>query len=68
MKMEDLKDLTEQELKDVLEDSRAEMNKMRFDHAISPLENPMQLRGKRKDIARMLTEVNKRAKANKEQA
>ena len=52
MKMSDLKDLTIQELEDKLEDERQAVNKLRFDHTVSPLEDPMELRRKRKDIAR----------------
>lgn len=60
MKMEELKELKLQELKDKLEDTRSELGKLRLDHAISPLENPMLMREKKKDIARMLTELNTR--------
>lgn len=31
-----------------------------MNHTITPLENTMQIRAKRKDIARMLTELRKR--------
>jgi large subunit ribosomal protein L29 len=68
MKMSELKDLTLQELQDKLEDDRKAVAKLRFDHAVSPLEDPMELRRKRKDIARMLTELNMRDKANTQQA
>ena len=60
MKMEELKELNMQELKDKLEDTRSELGKLRLDHAISPLENPMLMREKRKDIARLLTEMGTR--------
>ena len=68
MKMEDLKDLSLQELKDKLADARLDIGKLRLDHAISPLENPMGLRTRRRDIARMLTELSTRDEANKETA
>ncbi len=66
--MEDLKDLTLQELKDKLEDTRMDVGKLRLDHAVSPLENPMELRLKRRDVARMLTELNTRDQSNNETA
>lgn len=56
----DLKDLTEGELRDKLAEERQTLHKLRFSHAVSPIENPMQLRHKRKDIARVLTELRKR--------
>jgi large subunit ribosomal protein L29 len=59
-KGQDLKDLTVQELQDKLGDERQNLHKLRFSHAVSPIENPMQLRFKRKDIARILTELRRR--------
>ncbi len=56
----ELKDLTQQELQDKLQDERSALTKLRFNHTVSPVENPMQLRSKRKDVARILTELRKR--------
>jgi len=39
------------------------LKKLEFAHAISPLENPMSIRGLRQDIARIKTELQKRALA-----
>jgi large subunit ribosomal protein L29 len=36
---------------------------MQFAHAITPLENPMSIRALRKDIARLKSELKKRALA-----
>jgi ribosomal protein L29 len=33
---------------------------MKFNHTVAGTENPMQLRMKRKEVARMFTELNKR--------
>lgn len=60
----DLKDLTLVELQDKLQDERSTLKKVRFSHAVSPVENPMQLRFKRKSVARLLTELRKRELAN----
>ncbi|MBK6753514.1 MAG: 50S ribosomal protein L29 [Flavobacteriales bacterium] len=56
----ELKDLTVVELQDKLEDARTKLSKLRFDHAVSPVESPMQLRLKRKEVARVLTELRAR--------
>ncbi len=56
----DLKDLTEVELRDKLSDERSTLTKLRFNHAVSPIENPMMMRHKRKEVARILTELRKR--------
>ena len=60
----DLKDLTLVELQDKLQDSRGTLNKLRFNHAVSPIDSPMQLRSKKKEVARILTELRKREIAN----
>jgi ribosomal protein L29 len=38
---------------------------MTLNHAISPVENPAVIRANRRNIARLLTEVNNRKKASK---
>ena len=60
----ELKDLTVAELQDKLQEERAGLTKLRFAHAVSPVESPAQLRGKRKEVARILTEMRKRELAN----
>jgi large subunit ribosomal protein L29 len=49
--------MNEQDLKARLEDDKQRMKKLHFAHTISPLENPMTLRGLRRDIARLKTEL-----------
>jgi large subunit ribosomal protein L29 len=56
----ELNDLTVQELQDKLNEERSALTKLRFNHTVSPIENPMQLRSKRKEVARILTELRKR--------
>ncbi|MBK9146388.1 MAG: 50S ribosomal protein L29 [Flavobacteriales bacterium] len=60
----ELNDLTVQELQDKLQEERNGLTKLRFSHTVSPIENPMQLRHKRKEVARILTELRKRELAN----
>ncbi|MBL7986309.1 MAG: 50S ribosomal protein L29 [Flavobacteriales bacterium] len=60
----DLNELTLVELQDKLQDSRGTLNKLRFNHAVSPIDSPMQLRAKKKEVARILTELRKRELAN----
>ena len=55
-----LKDLSETDLKARLQEDRLRLKKLEFAHAISPLENPMNIRGLRKDISRLRTELRKR--------
>ncbi|HRD51694.1 MAG: 50S ribosomal protein L29 [Flavobacteriales bacterium] len=60
----ELNDLTVQELQDKLQEERGALTKLRFSHTVSPIENPMQLRSKRKEVARILTELRKRELVN----
>ena len=64
-KRTELKDLTVVELKDKLQEERASLTKLRVAHTVSPIESPVQLRTKRKDVARILTELRQRELANK---
>jgi large subunit ribosomal protein L29 len=56
----ELKDLTQVELQDKLQDERSTLTKLRFNHTVSPIDSPMQLRHKKKEVARILTEMRKR--------
>ena len=58
-----LKDLNVSDLKARISEDSLRLKKFEFAHAISPLENPMVIREVRKDIARLKTELEKRALA-----
>ena len=60
MKISEIKDLTTEEIREKVNAERAALTKLRLNHAVSPLENPMQIRATRKNIARLLTELRKR--------
>ena len=55
-----LKELTITDLKARIHEDQLRLKKLEFAHAISPLENPMSIRGLRKDIARLKTELKKK--------
>ena len=52
--------MNESDLQARLQEDELRLKKLQFAHAISPLENPMTIRGLRKDIARLKTELKKR--------
>ena len=52
-----IRGMNESDLKARLEEDKQRLKKLEFAHAISPLENPMTIRGLRKDIARLQTEL-----------
>ena len=54
--------MPENELKDLLIAERDKLKKMKMSHAVSPLENPMQIKYARKTIARIMTEFSRRKK------
>ena len=56
----ELQDYSTEELKSELEASQVDYQKMKFDHAIKGLDDPLQLREVRRDIARLQTEVRRR--------
>ncbi|MEW6774465.1 MAG: 50S ribosomal protein L29 [Bacteroidota bacterium] len=65
MKQQDIILLSDQELKEKIEAEKNKLIKLKLQHAISPIENPMEIRKTRKNIARLLTEFNKRKNNNK---
>lgn len=63
MKSSVVREMTTEEIQDMLVDETSTLTKLTMQHAISPLENPMILKEKRKDIARLQTELTKRSNA-----
>ena len=53
--------MNEQDLKARIKEDELRLKKLTFAHAISPLENPMTIRNLRRDIARLKTELKKKA-------
>lgn len=64
MKIADIKDLSTQELMDKLAAEKENLVRLKLTHAVSPLENPSQIKAIRKNIARMNTELSLRSKNN----
>ena len=60
MKKESLRELSVADLNERLEQAEMQLQKMRLNHAASPLENPNLIRATRKNIARILTELRRR--------
>ena len=60
MKQKEIIILNDDELKDKLEASQKNLHDMKLTHAVSPVENPLQIRNVRRTIARLKTEFVKR--------
>ena len=60
MKSDVLIEMPDNEIKDLLLEERERLAKMKMSHAVSPLENPHQIRYVKRIIARILTELRRR--------
>ncbi len=60
MKNSEIKELTTKEIAERIETEKEKLTRMKLNHAVSPLENPMVLKDIRKDIARLNTELRAR--------
>ena len=60
MKTKEIKELETKELAEKLETEVAKYNMMKINHAVTPVENPSQIKATRRDIARMKTELRQR--------
>jgi len=65
MKAKDIKQLATDELITKVAESKESLKKLKFAHAISPIENPSQIRVIKKEIAQLLTEKSARTNSNK---
>ena len=57
--------MSEEDLKSRIQEDELRLKKLKFAHAVSPLENPMNIRDVRKDLARVKTELRKKQLGSK---
>jgi large subunit ribosomal protein L29 len=55
-----LQDMNVQDLQAKIQEDQLRLKKLEFAHAMSPLENPMNIRALRRDIARIKTQLKKK--------
>ena len=60
----ELQDFSDADLRSELEATEVQYQKLKFDHAVKGLDNPLLLREVRRDIARLQTEIRRREVAN----
>jgi large subunit ribosomal protein L29 len=60
MKISEIKELTTKEIAERIDTEKEKLTRMRLNHAVSPLENPLVLKDARKNIARLNTELRTR--------
>ena len=61
MKQSEIKNLSIAELQERLSNTKKSYNDLKMAHAISPIENPLQIRSIRKSVARLATELTKKS-------
>lgn len=64
----ELQELDDSTLREQLEETQVQYQKLKFDHAIKGLDNPLIIKEVRRDIARHQTEVRKREVAKMSEA
>ena len=60
MKIAEIKEMTTEDLVERIEAEVANLNQMVLNHAVSPLDNPAQIRNLRRTIAQMKTVLRER--------
>ncbi|MDQ3191246.1 MAG: 50S ribosomal protein L29 [Bacteroidota bacterium] len=62
MKQSVINELSTNELRVKITDEQDALAKMKLTHTISPLENPMKIKGARRTVARLKSELTRRVK------
>tara|TARA_B100000900_G_C20273775_1_gene591112 strand:- start:40 stop:240 length:201 start_codon:yes stop_codon:yes gene_type:complete len=57
MKKSEIEKLSLEDLQDKLAEFRKQLSDLKMNHAVSPLENPLQIKMIRKTVARLLTAI-----------
>ncbi len=60
MKMSEIKKMETAEILEKVQDMKTKLANLEVSHAVTPLQNPMEIRKTRRTIARLLTELNQR--------
>jgi large subunit ribosomal protein L29 len=60
MKSSEIKELTTKELEERIDTENTLLTRLKLNHAVSPLDNPLKITQARNNIARLKTELRKR--------
>ncbi|HLN96551.1 MULTISPECIES: 50S ribosomal protein L29 [unclassified Flavobacterium] len=60
MKQSEVKNLSVADLQQKLAEAKKTYNDLKMAHALSPIQNPLQIRSVRRTVARLATEIAKR--------
>jgi len=60
MKPSVIREMSTSELNERLDEEKKQLDKLKLNHSVSPLENPLKIKLYRKTVARIKTELRKR--------
>jgi large subunit ribosomal protein L29 len=60
MKIREIKELNNKEIQERMDAEKSRLERLQLNHAISPLDNPLQIKEVRRTIARFATELRQR--------
>ncbi len=60
MKNKDIVALSTAELQNKIKEEKSVLTKLKLNHTVAPIENPIKIRDTRKSVARLATEITKR--------
>ncbi|MPM04553.1 50S ribosomal protein L29 [bioreactor metagenome] len=60
MKTREIRELNNQEIQERMDAEKEQLVRLKLNHAISPLDNPLQIKEVRRTIARLATELRQR--------
>lgn len=60
MKASELKELSVEEIQSKIQQEVKNLEELKFNHVVTPLDNPLVIKAARKNVAKLKTELNKR--------
>jgi len=67
MKAKEIREMTIKEIQERIEAEKSMLLKLKLNHAITPLDNPMKIRETRRNIARLKTILNEKLREQQKQ-
>ncbi len=61
MKQQEIVKLSDSDLNNKIADMQIQLSNLKFNHKVSPVENPLRIKVLRRNVARLLTELSKRS-------
>jgi|TARA_B100001250_G_C19572876_1_gene688413 large subunit ribosomal protein L29 len=61
MEQQEIVKLSDSDLNNKIADMQIQLSNLKFNHKVSPVENPLRIKVLRRNVARLLTELSKRS-------